>query len=83
MRMSVAVKASVGAPIVEICRRRLRAAVAAGRVTEAASRMAEDHLDALQVSVRHRALTPVEAALQAVDALELAAGGNWEAYDAA
>lgn len=83
MRMFVAVKATVGAPIVEICRKCLRAAVAAGRVTEDACRMAENQLDALQVSVRHRELTPVDAALQAVDVLDLAAGGRWEAYDAA
>lgn len=83
MRMSVAVKATVGAPIVEICRRRLQAAVAAGRVPEKAGRVAENQLDALQASVRHRELTPVDAALQAVDVLELAAGGRWEAYDAA
>lgn len=83
MRMSVAVKATVGAPIVELCRRRLQAAVAAGRVREEAGGVAENQLDALQVSVRHRELTPVDAALQAVDVLDLAAGGRWEAYDAA
>lgn len=83
MRMSVAVKATIGSPLVELCQRRLRRAVAAGRVPEAAGRVAENQLEALQVSVRHHALTPVDAALQAVDVLELAAGGRWEAYDAA
>lgn len=63
-----------GSPIVELCAVRLAAAVAAGRVPEGAGRIAQSHLAALQVSVRIGELSPVDAALQAAEAVEYAAG---------
>ncbi len=45
--------------------------------------MTESHLAALQICVRVGELLPMHAALQAGEALDLAAGGPWEAYDTA
>ena len=63
-----------GSPIVELCQIRLRAAVAAGRVPEASARIAESHLAALQVSVRIGELSPMDAAVQAAEAVQYATG---------
>lgn len=63
-----------GSPIVELCQLRLDAAIAAGRVPEAAARIAQSHLAALQVSVRIGEISPVEAAMQAAEAVEYATG---------
>ncbi len=63
-----------GSPIVELCQIRLAAAVAAGRVPEGAGRIAASHLAALQVSVRIGELSPLQAALQAAEAVEYATG---------
>lgn len=63
-----------GSPIVELCQIRLAAAVAAGRVPEGAGRIAQSHLAAIQVSVRIGELSPVEAAVQAAEAVEYATG---------
>ena len=66
-----------------MCQRRLRRAAAAGRITPEAAAVTESHLAALQICVRVGELLPMQAALQAGEALDLAAGGRWEAYDAA
>lgn len=63
-----------GSSLVELCQIRLAAAVAAGRVPEASARIATSHLAALQVSVRIGELSPVQAALQAAEAVEYATG---------
>lgn len=63
-----------GSALVELCEIRLAAAIAAGRVPEASARTATSHLAALQVSVRIGELSPVEAALQAAEAVEYATG---------
>lgn len=61
-----------GAALVELCQRHLGAEALAGRVSLQAARVCGGHLEALQLAVRHKAMTPVEAAHQAAEALDLA-----------
>jgi hypothetical protein len=70
-----------GAPLVELCQRKLRAAVPAGSVPKASARVTEGYLAALQICVRVGEISPVEAALQAADAVGLAMGEPTEDDD--
>ncbi|MDH2310800.1 hypothetical protein [Methylobacterium brachiatum] len=74
MRREVRTLSPHGAPLVELCQRKLRAAVAAGRVPAGTARVTEGHLAALQMCVRIGEISPVEAALQAAEAVGLAMG---------
>ncbi|GJD79525.1 hypothetical protein GCM10007886_34040 [Methylobacterium gregans] len=66
MRREIRPFHTAGSPLV--------AAVAVGRVPEASARIAASHLAALQVSVRIGELSPLQAALQAAEAVEYATG---------
>ncbi|MCJ2114184.1 hypothetical protein MKK64_23735 [Methylobacterium sp. E-025] len=61
-----------GAALVELCQRHLGAEALAGRITIQATRVCGGHLDALQLAVRHKAMSLVEAAHHAAEALDLA-----------
>lgn len=69
---STTLPGDVGAALVEFCQRHLGAEALAGRVTIQAPPVCGGHLEALQLAVCHKAMSPVEAAHQAAEALDLA-----------